>query len=609
MPGPEFGPACAGHVGPPPRTGRVSTSVGVAFGSMVANDRPRGPELRVELLAGFRVVVGSRAVDDGVWHLRKPANLVKLLALAPGHRVHAEQVMDALWPGLDVTAASNQLRKALHHVRRATELAGVDPDRFLRRDGPILALDPGVEVDVDRFEAAAEAAARSRGPTDLALAVTLYAGELLPDDRYEDWAVDRREQLRRECTALLVELAARLEARADLDGAAQALRRALDLDPLDEAAHAGLMRLHALAGRRREALRQYDVLRDLLRRDLDVEPDIATQHLYELIRTGRGVAADLTDELWESVGNLRVLAGDAEGAAEAFVGALGADGGGADRRRAARLHRKAAEAHLVHHDPGAAAPHLEAAAVALGGDGDEPEWARVLAVRSGWHRELGRVDEVLADAEDSLKVAERVGDADDVAAAHEALAIAHHVAGRWRDGFEEEIERLGATLDDEAAMARVFDIHHCIGQYHLYGDGFTEDVEEYARRVVERATRHGARRAEAFAWCLLGEALLLRGRWDESAACLVRSAGVYEELGRVTVALPWQRLAELSACRGDSEAARGYLERGMAVATVSPMGRHGWVRLYATATLDALERGDLAGARRAVSDADRKSVV
>jgi hypothetical protein len=41
----------------------------------------------------------------------------------------------------------------------------------------------------------------------------------------------------------------------------------------------------------------------------------------------------------------------------------------------------------------------------------------------------------------------------------------------------------------------------------------------------------------------------------------------------------------------------------MAVAAVSPMGRHGWVRLYATATLDALERGDLSGARRAVSDA------
>ena len=37
-------------------------------------------------------------VPDGAWRLRKARELVKLLALARGHRLHREQAMDALWP-------------------------------------------------------------------------------------------------------------------------------------------------------------------------------------------------------------------------------------------------------------------------------------------------------------------------------------------------------------------------------------------------------------------------------------------------------------------------------------------------------------------------------
>ena len=53
------------------------------------------------LLGGFRVSVGARTIEDGGWRLRKAASLVKLLALAPGHRLHREQAMDLLWPHLE----------------------------------------------------------------------------------------------------------------------------------------------------------------------------------------------------------------------------------------------------------------------------------------------------------------------------------------------------------------------------------------------------------------------------------------------------------------------------------------------------------------------------
>ena len=85
--------------------------------------------VRVKLLGGFSVSVGSRIVVRGQWRLRKAAVLVKLLALAPGHRLHREQAVDLLWPDSSRKAAPNNLRQALHAARRA--LDPVEGSRYL----------------------------------------------------------------------------------------------------------------------------------------------------------------------------------------------------------------------------------------------------------------------------------------------------------------------------------------------------------------------------------------------------------------------------------------------------------------------------------------------
>jgi DNA-binding SARP family transcriptional activator len=61
--------------------------------------------MRLWLLGGFKVSVESGTIEGGAWRLRKAANLVKLLALSPSHRLHREQVMDTLWPDLGMQAA------------------------------------------------------------------------------------------------------------------------------------------------------------------------------------------------------------------------------------------------------------------------------------------------------------------------------------------------------------------------------------------------------------------------------------------------------------------------------------------------------------------------
>ena len=551
-------------------------------------------DLRVELLGRFRVTVGSRTVPEEQWRQRKPAAVVKLLALAPSHRLHREQVMDVLWPDLAPPAAAANLRKAVHQARRALDpRVGAD---LVASAGELLCLpSERTWVDVDAFRAAVLRARRSGDPGAYAEAIELYRDGLLPEDRYEVWALERRDELQAELVAALEELSSMLEARGDLDGATRATRRLVAEAPWREDVRARLMRLHALAGRRGEALQEYATLRERLAEEFGTEPSPETQRLCEEVRSNQAADPEMTTELWERVGDLRILSGDTTGAAKAFASALQA----ADRSgSAARLHRKSACAWLMQHDADAAASHLDAAEKLT----PEPiERARLVCLRANQSWERGDLDAAQRYAHEAHQLARVHGGPDDVAAAQEAIAVVSHLRGEWRAGLQLEIERLVTAGGDGGQLARVYDIHHCIGQYHLYGDELSGDVEDYARRTLALAEQAEAVRAQAFAWCLLGESLLLRARWDEAAGCLERSCELHTSLGpKSAAALPWQRLAELAVCRGVPEAAEHSLRRAAAIATVSPMATHLWGRIHATAAFAALEQGNPEAATRSV---------
>src|SRR5215211_2794476 len=169
----------------------------------------RAKTVRVWLLGRFRISVGTHTVEEGAWRLRKAAALVKLLALAPGHRLHREQMIALLWPDLGRRAAANNLRQTLYAARRI-----IDPDQgaasrylALRAEQIVLCPEGNLWVDVDAFEEAALSARRSREPATYEAAIVLYTGELLPEDRYEEWAQERRRELHDTYLSLLLGLA------------------------------------------------------------------------------------------------------------------------------------------------------------------------------------------------------------------------------------------------------------------------------------------------------------------------------------------------------------------------------------------------------------------
>ena len=244
--------------------------------------------VRIRLFGAFAVSVGGEVVPEGAWRLRKAKSLVKLLALAPDRRVHREQTTELLWPERAREAAANNFHQALYVARRALEAAGAEASAVLPLRDDMLVLYPGgkVEVDVDAFEAAVARARESGEVSDYRAALEVCGGELLPEDRYEAWAVGRREAVSEAHLGLLLELSARLAEDGDASAAVEVLERAVVIDPLHEEVHRALMRLFAAGGRRQQALEQYHQLRQALSRDLEAEPDPQTGRLYRALLRG-----------------------------------------------------------------------------------------------------------------------------------------------------------------------------------------------------------------------------------------------------------------------------------------------------------------------------------
>ena len=212
--------------------------------------------VQVKLLGGFGVTVDGVPVASDVWGRRQAAQLVQLLALTRDRRMHREQVIDALWPGLSWDAAAPRLHKAAHYARRALD----DADAVVLRQ-ELVGLFPGrddVEVDVHEFTQTAQQALRTGDATLAAEALEWYAGPLLPDDPYAPWSDEPRTAARQQHLDLL-----RLLGRWD---------DVLAEEPADEEAHLALARARAAGGDVRGALVQLERLEQALRGELGAAP-------------------------------------------------------------------------------------------------------------------------------------------------------------------------------------------------------------------------------------------------------------------------------------------------------------------------------------------------
>jgi WD40 repeat protein/DNA-binding SARP family transcriptional activator len=126
----------------------------------------------------------------------------------------------------------------------------------------------------------------------LAEAVALYSGEFMAGlylngcPEFETWLLREREYWQRQVNTLLEMLVDHYALHHADDQALGYARRWLELEPWQEQAHRSLMVLLARTGNRSAALAQYEMCRQILAKELSLEPEAATIALYQQIRDG-----------------------------------------------------------------------------------------------------------------------------------------------------------------------------------------------------------------------------------------------------------------------------------------------------------------------------------
>lgn len=254
-------------------------------------------ELRLFLLGPPEIKLGGAPLT--IRSTKARALLFYLAVTARGHdRSH---LAGLLWPDLPETNARRNLRVDLHKLRQP--LAD-----YLLLESQSVALDSHAPCWVDA-RALQEAHKRLETvgvhnlvakppvnlPDELRRVAAYHRGDFLegfgPPDApaYEAWLTVQRERCRLQLVQIHEALATRAETRGDLAGAISHARAILGIDRWREEAHRRLMRLLLKSGRRSDALAQYEICRQVLADELQVEPAPATVALCDEVRRAADV--------------------------------------------------------------------------------------------------------------------------------------------------------------------------------------------------------------------------------------------------------------------------------------------------------------------------------
>ena len=249
-------------------------------GDGAAGEEEAAGRLEIYALGEGRVVRDGHTVSSSEWRAAMAKELFfYILLYGPLER---DVIGLVFWPELSRKKMTDSFHTTLYRIRRA-----LGADVVVMEDGQYRLGDVDHWFDVEEFEALVERA-RLLPPHDWQTeelwrrAVALYRGDPLPEVE-RVWCVPKREALREMYLEALVGVGRCHEARREFKEAVAWYRRALEVDELREDVHRRIMHCYAGAGRRSEALAQYHRCREILRRELGIEPSVETRGLYERI--------------------------------------------------------------------------------------------------------------------------------------------------------------------------------------------------------------------------------------------------------------------------------------------------------------------------------------
>jgi DNA-binding SARP family transcriptional activator len=238
------------------------------------------PEIRAYLLGAFRLERAGQVLP--LPHSTPARDLLAYLLLHRARPRPRSVLAGVFWPECSEEQARRALSAAVWHINRAVPNVVAANSALIHVAGPA-----AVWVDVEAFaERITPCLTAKTSPAAahalLQQAIELYSGDLL-EGVYAEWVSAPREQLRMQYHTALEQLIQLEKNLGRYDHALQFAVRLSQADPLRETAQREVMRLHLALNRPQSALRQYEVCRQVLREEMNAEPDAETTALARAI--------------------------------------------------------------------------------------------------------------------------------------------------------------------------------------------------------------------------------------------------------------------------------------------------------------------------------------
>jgi DNA-binding SARP family transcriptional activator len=217
--------------------------------------------------------------------------ILRYIVAQSNHRVTMDTLMELLWPEDEPEVARHKLQVAISALRRSLNngyVSDTGGGYILCKNG-VYQLNPAVPIrtDVEEFLASYRAGRQQKSinaaVADYEAACHLYKGAFLTEDLYVDWPIIQREQLNQAYVAMCGALSEHYLKIGSYEDATKWASAILKENQCDEVAHRQLMRINAAAGRRCEALRQYQRCERILAEELNVSPMPETVNLFHTI--------------------------------------------------------------------------------------------------------------------------------------------------------------------------------------------------------------------------------------------------------------------------------------------------------------------------------------
>jgi DNA-binding SARP family transcriptional activator len=222
------------------------------------------------------------------WTTRRARDILCFLGSRRHHRAPKDTIIDTFWTDDHVETIEKNFHPTVSHIRKALNSNQPLKQNFIiYRDGDYQ-LNPefSYRIDTDAFERLISDGETARRNHDYdrcidcyEQAVKLYRGEFM-QGTYEPWVDEQRAYYREQYLRMLEALAAVAEKKQEWPRTLDLAQRILREDQFREDIHCTVMRAQAALGNRAAVKEQYETLRTVLQKELDVEPSAQTQKAF-----------------------------------------------------------------------------------------------------------------------------------------------------------------------------------------------------------------------------------------------------------------------------------------------------------------------------------------